>query len=66
MFKKKVIKEMWDALTKIYQNNYQGRKMVLRDKLHNTRMSKGEGVTFFFTKITQLPDEMATIGQNYA
>jgi hypothetical protein len=59
---KKTTKEMWDALTKLYQSDNQNRKMALRDKLHSTKMSKGEGVTSYLTRLTQIRDEMATIG----
>jgi hypothetical protein len=40
---KKTTKEMWDALTKLYQSDNQIRKMALRDKLHATKMVRGEG-----------------------
>lgn len=36
--------------------------MVLRDKLHNNIMSKGEGIATCLTRITQLRDEMVVVG----
>jgi hypothetical protein len=59
--KKKTTKEMWDALTKLYQSDNQNRKMALRDKLHATKMARGEGVTSYLTKLTQVTDELAAV-----
>lgn len=38
--KKDTMKKMWDALTKLYQSDYQSQNMMLKDKLHSTRMSR--------------------------
>jgi hypothetical protein len=53
---------MWDALTKLYQSDNQNRKMALRDKLHSTKMSQGENVTSYLTKLRQIKDELAAVG----
>ena len=37
--------------------------MVLREKLKNVHMGKGEGMASYLTKITQVRDELATIGE---
>ena len=60
---KKTAKEMWEALTKLYQSDNQNHKIVLRDKLYSTKIAKGESVTSYLTSLTQLRDEMATIGR---
>jgi hypothetical protein len=39
---KKTLKEMFDALTRLYEGNNINRKMNLRTQLKNTRMQKGE------------------------
>jgi hypothetical protein len=44
-------KEMWDALTNLYENKNENKKMALRDKLHNTRMAKGESVASYLTQL---------------
>jgi hypothetical protein len=44
-------KEMWDALINLYENKNEIRKMALRDKIHNTRMAKGESVASYVTWI---------------
>ena len=54
---------MWTALTNIYQISNENRKMVLRDKLKNAHMSKGEGMASYLTKITQVRDELAVVGE---
>lgn len=45
--RKDTTKEMWDTLTKLYQSC----KMKLKEKLHNTKMSKGESVTSYLTRM---------------
>jgi hypothetical protein len=59
---KKTSKEMWDALTKLYRSDNQNRKMALRDKLHGTKMARGESITSYLTRLTQVRDELATVG----
>jgi hypothetical protein len=36
--------------------------MALRDKLHATKMARGEGVTSYVTKLTHVRDELAAVG----
>lgn len=50
--RKKTAREMWEALTKLYQSDNHDRKMVLRDKLRATRMSRSDTVATCLTKIT--------------
>ena len=59
---KKTTKEMWDALTKLYQSFNQNCKMALRDKLHAPKMERGEGVTYYLSRFTQVRDELAIVG----
>ena len=44
--------QMWTCLKNIYQSSNENRKMVLREKLKNVHMSKGEGMASYLTKIT--------------
>ena len=37
--------------------------MVLREKLKSERISKGEGMASYLTKITQVRDELAVVGE---
>ena len=41
---KSTTKEMWDMLKNLYEAKNKSRKMELKDKLHGTRMAKGESV----------------------
>ena len=54
---------MWTALTNLYQSLNENRKMVLREKLKSVHMGKGEGMASFLTKITQVRDELAAVGE---
>ena len=38
-------------------------KMVLREKLKSVHMGKGEGMASYFTKITQVRDELEVVGE---
>jgi hypothetical protein len=49
---KKNAYEMWEALTKLYQSGNQNKKMVLREKLGSTKMSKTDTVASYLTKIS--------------
>ena len=55
--------EMRASLTKIYQSSNENRKMVLREKLRNIKMIETEKVSSYLTRITQVPDELGTIGE---
>jgi hypothetical protein len=37
--------------------------MALRDKLHGTRMVKGESVATYLTRVAQVKDELAAVGE---
>jgi hypothetical protein len=58
---KKTTKETCDALTKLYQSDNRNRKMALRVKLHNTKMSRGESMASYLTKLTQVRDELTAV-----
>jgi hypothetical protein len=58
---KKNAYEMWEALTKLYQSGNQNRKMVLREKLRSTKMSKTDTVASYLTRISQVRDELTLL-----
>ena len=37
--------------------------MVLREKLRSTKMSRGESVTSYLTRVSQVRDELAAVGE---
>jgi hypothetical protein len=49
---KKTPKEMFDALTRLYEGNNINWKMNLRTQLKNTRMQKGETIQEYFSRIS--------------
>jgi hypothetical protein len=58
---KKNVYEIWEALTKFYQSGNQNNKMVLREKLRSTKMSKTDIVASYFTKISQVLNELTIV-----
>jgi hypothetical protein len=56
-------KDMWKALSDLYQNKNENRVMALRKQLRGTKMAKGEGVIPYLTRITQIRDELAAVGE---
>ena len=60
---KKITREMWETLKKLYLSDNEHRKMVLRDKLRNTKMSKTDTVTTYLTRITYVHDELSVVGE---
>ncbi len=60
---KKYVSDMWTSLCTLYQSKNQNRKMVLREKLRNTKMTETDSVTTYLTKITQVRDELGAAGE---
>ena len=59
---KKTAKDMWDTLNQLFEAKNENRKMALKDKLHNVKMNKDEGVASYLTRVTQIKDELAAVG----
>ena len=62
LFGKKIALDMWKALEGLYQSKNENRKMVLQERMHSTRMAKGEGVVPYLTRLTQIKDELGVVG----
>jgi hypothetical protein len=58
--------EMWESLTKLYQSTNENRKMVLREKIKNIKMTKAENVVTYLTRFTQVRDELGAVGEAIA
>ena len=54
--------EMWTALTGLFASTNENRKMVLREKLKNVKMVKGEACMTYLTRISQVRDEIVVVG----
>jgi hypothetical protein len=63
IFEKKSAREMFVALTNLFQGNNTNRKMVLRVKLRDTKMTKSNMMISYLTKITQVRDELEVVGE---
>jgi hypothetical protein len=61
--KKKMTKEMFYALVILFQSKNMNRNMVLRNKLRSVQMSRSNNVTNYLMRITQVCDQLATIGE---
>lgn len=60
--KKDTAWEMMEALKGLFKSKNENRKMLLRRKLRDTKMTDSDTVTTYITRINQVWDEMATIG----
>jgi transposase InsO family protein len=59
---KKTLKEMFDALSRLYEGKNINRKMNLRTQLKNTRMQRGESIQEYFSRISQFKEQLEAIG----
>jgi hypothetical protein len=59
---KKTPKEMFYALTRMYEGKNINRKMNLRTQLKSTRMQKGETIHEYFSRISQFKEQLEAIG----
>jgi hypothetical protein len=56
-------KEMLDALVSLFQSDNMSRKMILKTKLRECRMSTSDNVTSYLMRITQIRDQLAAVGE---
>jgi hypothetical protein len=54
--------EMWTILKSMFEAKHERRIMALKERLQHTRMTKGEGVATYLTKVKQMIDELITMG----
>jgi hypothetical protein len=62
---KTTARDMWEALKSLFQSKNENRKMVLREKLRDTKMTGSDTVTTYLTRIRQVRDELAAIGEQW-
>ena len=53
---------MFDALSKMYEGRNIDRKMNLRAQLKSTKMSHGESIQDYFTRVSQIKEQLEAIG----
>jgi hypothetical protein len=61
---KKTAHEMWSHLKGLFEAKHKSKIMALKERLQHTKMTKGEGVTTYLTKVKQLLDELLVVGVN--
>jgi hypothetical protein len=59
--KKKMVKEMFDALVSFYQSQNINKKMILRNKLISIEMTRSDTLTNYLMKVTYIHVQLATI-----
>jgi hypothetical protein len=55
-------KEMFDALTRLYEERNINQKKNLRSQLKNTKTQKGETIHDYFSRIYQVKEQLEAIG----
>ena len=58
---KKTPKQMYDALSIMYEERNLNRKMNLRAQLKGTKMSKGGSIQYYFTRVSQFKEQLSVI-----
>ena len=61
---KETPKEMFDALTRMYEGRNINQKMNLRAQLKSTMMNKGESIQEYFTRVSQFKEQLEEIEDN--
>ena len=59
---KKTTKDMWDTLNQLFEAKNENRKTALKDKLHNVKMNKDEGVASYLTRVAHVKYELVVVG----
>ena len=62
---KKTPKEMYDTLSIMYEGRNINRKMNLRAQLKSIKMSHGESIQDYFTRVSQIKEQLEAIGDGY-
>jgi hypothetical protein len=62
IFELKIAKEMFDAFVGLFESENTSRKLSLRNQLHCIMMSKSDSIATYFTKVSQLRDQLQAIG----
>lgn len=59
---KDTAREMWEALSSLYEGSSEQQKMYLEQKLQWTLMQKGEGVTLYLQRLQDTRDQHVVVG----
>ena len=61
---KKTPKQIFDALSKLFEGKNISEKMTLRTQLKNVKMQSSETIQSYFTRVSQLNEQLEAIGDN--
>ena len=53
---------MYDSLSRMYEGRNINRNMNLRDQLKSTKMSHGESIQEYFTRVSQIKEKLEAVG----
>ena len=59
---KKTPRQMYDALSRMYEGRNINIKMNLRAQLNSMNMSKGESIQEYFTRVSKFKEQLSAIG----
>ena len=59
---KNTSKEIYDAISEMYEGRNINRKMNLRAQLKSTKMSHGESIWDYFIRVSQIKEQLESIG----
>ena len=60
----KTPKQMFDALSRLYEGKNINRKMTLRTQLKNVKMQDSESIQSYFTRVSQIREQIEAIGDS--
>ena len=58
-------KKMYDALSRMYEGRNINKMMNLRAHFKGTKMSKGESIQYYFTRVSQFREQLSAIGDTH-
>ena len=60
----KTPKQMFDALSRLYEGKNINRKMTLRTQLKNVKMQDSKSIQSYFTRVSQIKEQIEAIGDS--
>ena len=60
----KTLKEVFDALTKMFKGKNINQKMTLRNQLKNVKIQNSETIKYYFTRVSQIKEHLESVEEN--
>ena len=60
----KTPKEVYDALTKMFEGKNINQKMTLRNQLKNVKIQNSKTIQSYFTRVAQIKEQLEVVEQN--